>query len=326
MHGSKFEKGVEWAATKIGLVGLFDYWTSAMKQFTSGLAVAKLSRSIEVMMSANPGKGELAKATTYLANKNITPDQMKIIWRNMTSGPGGGKVDDVWLPNTESWSKATPEDADALRAFRAALVSDIDDTIVTPGLERPSWVDANIPAKMLAQFKSFGLSSTFRTLMAGLQQRDMAFLNGIMISLALGALSYYLWARSTGGKAETEMENAGIEKWADEMISRSGVMGVFDEVQRAAQHVPFLQQVASFSGRPSTRREGGNVTEALLGPSFDLLEKMGGAVVNIDNNPEAAVHNARLMMPWQNVAYLRQGFDKIEQSIVNVFGLQKEAQ
>lgn len=326
VRGSKFEKGIEWSATKIGVVGLFDYWTSAMKQFTSGLAVAKLMRNIEVVMSTNPGKRELEKATQYLANKNLTPEHMKIIWRNVTSRDGGGKVDGVWLPNTENWPSTLVEDADALRAFRAALVSDIDDTIVTPGLERPSWMDSSLPAKLLAQFKSFGMSSTFKTTMAGLQARDMAFVNGVAISLGLGYLSYYLWARSVGGRAEAEMENAGPDKWADEAISRSGVLGVFDEIQRAAQQVPYLKDYASFSKKPTTRREGGDFVDAVLGPTGDLLERVGGAVVNIDNNPQSSVHSVRAMLPWQNLFWLRRAFDNMEQSLVHGLGLEKGKQ
>lgn len=320
-RGNKFERGIEYMSSKIGLIGLFDHWTVAMKQFTAGLANAKLLDSIEVVMTPGASAKRLADATTYLASKNLTPAHMETIWKQVTGGPGGGKVNGVWLPNTESWAQGTTIEKESLQAYRAALVSDIDDTIVTPGLERPSWMDANLPAKMLAQFKSFGMSSTFKTLMAGLQQRDMAFVNGTLISLAFGVLSYYLWAKATGGKAEQEMMNAGLDKWVDEAITRSGVLGVFDEIQRGAQHIPYVQAVASFSGRPSTRREGGDAVEAVLGPSFDLLEKVGGVVTSIDDPTASTVHQARTMLPWQNVFWLRQAFDKMEQVTVDTLGI-----
>jgi hypothetical protein len=315
VRGSKFEKGVEFAATHIGLVGLFDHWNVAMKQFTAALSTAKLMRSIEVLKSTNPAKLELEKATEYLASKNLTPAHMDMIWKNVTEGEGGGKVGSMWLPNTESWATDTAEQADTLRAFRSALVSDINDTIVTPGLERPSVMDGSIPAKLLFQFKSFGMSSTFKTTMAGLQQRDAAFVNGIMISLALGALSYYLKAIATGGKMETEMENGNLAFWADRAIENSGVMGVFDEIQKMSQHVPYVKEVSSFSNTRGSANRDGAMTNAILGPSYDLLERAQGAIQNIDDDPKNAVHYTRTMLPWQNIFYLRQAFTKIENAL-----------
>jgi hypothetical protein len=39
-------------------------------------------------------------------------------------------------------------------------------------------MDANLPARVLLQFKSFAASSTTKTIMAGLQQRDAHFVQG----------------------------------------------------------------------------------------------------------------------------------------------------
>lgn len=319
--GTKFEKGVEYATTKIGLVALFDGWTSAMKQFTAGLANAKLIRALETV---NTGKGstkEMAKATEYLAAKNLVGEDAINAWKQISGGPGGGQVNGVWLPNTEGWDISKPEVRQALRSYRAALVSEVDDTIVTPGLEKPSIVDQNYLTKMLFQFKSFGMSSTTKTLMAGLQARDMAHVNGTMISLAMGALSYYLWAMSVGGEAKDRMLKLDIEKFADEAISRSGLLGLVDEGQRIGSRIPAISPYLSFSGERSTRREGGDLTEAMLGPSFDMMEKLTGIMTQIDDPTASTAHLGRLLVPFQNHFLLRQGFDAVERSSVHALGL-----
>jgi len=312
-RGTIIERGLQVGTSRLGMVALFDQWNSAWKQFAGGVANAKLLDSIRLVMEGGSQK-EVAAATDYLAKVNIDGTLAETIWREVTNGKGGGKVDGIWLPNTDDWNILDPEVARAQRAYRAALVQDIDDTIVTPGYEKPNWTDSGLPGKLIAQFKSFGLSSTQKTLMAGLQAHDAAFVNGMMISLALGGVSYYLASMASGGDAQTEMENAGPDKWIDEMISRSGLTGVFDEGQRIAQRIPMLQKYASFSGTRSSRREGGNLVSELLGPTYDLLTKGSNVIAGVDEPTKQTLHTLRQMLPFQNLWYLRRLLTKIEES------------
>jgi outer membrane murein-binding lipoprotein Lpp len=314
-RGTIAERGLHYASTRLGTIALFDQWTAAMKQFSAGVINARLLDSIALVNGEKGSAKAVKKAQEFLARNNIDEGIAQIIWREVTNGEGGGKVNGVWLPNTEAWNVADPEVARARRAYRAALAGEVDSTIVTPGFERPSWVDSSLPARMIAQFRSFGLSSTQKTLMAGLQEHDAAFLNGAMLSLGLGALSYYLWAVASGGDAYKEMLDAPVEKWADEAITRSGLTGVFDEVQRTAQRIPVLRDYASLSGKRSSRREGGDLIEGIMGPSFDILDKSATILNGIDEPTRATLHAARQLLPFQNLFYLRTLLDKVEQTI-----------
>jgi hypothetical protein len=318
---TKIERVAQWGTSKIGLIALFDYWTSAWKQVAAGLANAKLLDAIETVMTNRGGEKALKRATEYLAKKNLVGDDVPIIWQQVTGGPGGGKVKGVWLPNTDKWNISDPNIARALRSYRSALVSEVDDTIITPGLERPSWVDRNLPGKLIAQFKSFGFSSTTKTLMAGLQERDAAHLNGMLISLALGALSYYTWAVSVGGAAYTEMKNASYEKWIDEAISRSGMLSAFDFVQQVGQSIPLTRPYMSLSGGISSRREGGDLVDALSGPSMDALDSVARILIGIDSPTRTTLHAARKLLPYQNLIGWRRALDAIESSVADTFGL-----
>jgi hypothetical protein len=321
-RGTKVEKGIHYLSTRMGTIALFDQWTAAMKEFTAGIVNARLMNSIAIVNGEKASAKEIQKAQEFLAKNNIDAELAQTIWREVTNGKGGGKVDGVWLPNTEFWNVADPNVKRARQAYRAALAQEVDSTVITPGFERPNWVDMNVPARMLAQFKSFGFSSTQKTLMAGLQEHDAAFLNGVMLSLGLGVVSYYLWANATGGKAKEKLDAAladldgdGWKILADEAITRSGVLGVFADVQKFAHRVPVLRQYASLSGAESTRRAGGDMTESLLGPSFDLLERATQVLAGIDEPTKSTLHAARLMMPLQNIFYLRQLLDKVEAAI-----------
>jgi len=318
-RGTIAEKGIHYLSTRMGAIALFDQWTVAMKEFTAGIANAKLLDSIGMVMGEPASAAELKKAQEFLARNNIDAEIASTIWSEVTNGKGGGKINGVWLPNTENWNIADPQVARARRAYRAALGGEIDSTIITPGFERPNWVDSSVPARMLAQFKSFGLSTVQKTIMAGLQEHDAAALNGTIASLALGMLSYYIWATAAGGDAQAKMQKSiaegNWEIWADEAIARSGVTGVISDAQKYAHRIPVLRDYTSFSGSDTTRRAGGDLTESVLGPSFDLLEKAHGLVTGIDDPTKQTLHLARQMLPLQNVFYLRWLLDQVEKSI-----------
>lgn len=311
VRGSAFEKAVDWASTRMGQIALFDYWTQGGKMLTSAIANAKLMESLEKVATGN-GLIRYDEAVNFLAQNGITGNLPQDIWKEVLENGGGGKVNGVWWPNTESWKSGAN-----VQAYRAALAREVNNTIVSPGVEKPLFADANIAGRMLYQFKSFGMSATPKILLSGMQQRDGAILSGSMASLALGALSYYLWAVASGGKAYTEMQNAGIDKWADEAISRSGLTAGFGEIQRVAQTVPGLSSVASFSGGHQTRRPGDNLTEALLGPSFDFLKTAGGVISGLGAPTQGTVKQFFNLLPFQNTMGLREGLEAVEAAIAS---------
>ena len=304
-RGSKIEKALEWTSNRMGMVALFDYWTQGGEMLSSSIANAKMMDSLAKL---NTGDGNLSEkaATTFLAENGIDGVMAERIWKQIQNG-GGGKVDGVWWPNTESWT-----DDKAMRAYRAALAREALNTIPRPGAERALLSDANMIGRMLYQFKSFGMASMPKILMSGLQQRDMAALSGALASLSLGALSYYTWAIITGGKAREEMLNAGLDKWADEAIARSGIVGNFGEVQRVTQTIPLFAPYTSFSGTHQTRRPGDNLGEALLGPSFDFFQKSTGIVAGLDEPTQGTLGQARRLTPFQNTLILREALDAVE--------------
>ena len=304
-RGTKFEKAIDYATNRMGIVALFDYWTQAGKLLTSSITNAKL---MESLAKTATGEGDISakEATNFLAQNGINGDVAVRIWDEVAQG-GGGKVNGVWWPNTESW-----KDGELVRTYRAALAREINNTIITPGVEKPLIADANMLGRMLYQFKSFGMSSTPKMLMAGLQQRDAAVLSGSMASLALGALSYYLWAVATGGKAYEEMAKGNLDKWADEAISRAGLLAGASEVQRIAQNIPLIADYASFSGTRQTRRPGDNLVEALLGPSFDFAQNSLGTIAQLHEPTQGTLRQFVRLLPYQNALGLREAIEAVE--------------
>jgi hypothetical protein len=317
-----FERAVDIGASKIGLIAGFDFWTSAMKMADAAVVNGRIMDAIATLKGVEvdgklPGKltGKAKAAQKYLAENEIDGRLADAIWREM-DGPeaGGGKVGDVWLPNTESW-----KNEETKMGYRAALNRQLDATITTPGIERPKFVDASTWARLIFQFKSFVMSSTTRTMVAGLQQRDAAAIQGVLTSLAMGALSYWIYTQSIG-KPE-EFQNASYGKIMDEAIDRSGLLGVLAMLQQATQRIPATAPYTSFAGERTTRRAGQDLLDLALGPSYNLAQNVGNLIVGLDEPTQSTLHKLRLLLPYQNVFYLRQLLDKVEASTADALDL-----
>lgn len=301
------ERGLKYLSSRMGLVNLLDPWTAWMKQWTAATTNLHILDAVNNFLTAPAGSKKLARAIYDLQPLGITGEMAERIMKELQNG-GGELIHGVWVPRTEVW-----QDLEVVQVYRQALARELNRTVVTPGIEKSLMADANIGGRVLFQFKSFALSATQKNLMAGLQERDMAYMSGVLISLAFGALSYYLYAKAVGGDTETEMMNAGLDKWADEAIGRSGDIGVIAEVQRIGEQLPWIRNVVNFSKTRSTRREGGDLADALGGPTVDLVwNKFGGVLTGMDEPTQHTLHLARQIVPFQNLFYLRQLLDMVE--------------
>lgn len=313
---SPTERALEAMTSKIGIVALFDYWNQGAKMFSAAVMNGQTMEALNTVVNGG-GKKATAEATEYLASLGINGDLAFRMWDEVVTNGGGGKVNNVWMPQTELW-----RDRELANAYHAAVAGELDATIVTPGLERPLWMDSkSLSFKLIGQFRSFAFSSTQKTLMAGLQRSDAAFINGILASVPFGALSYYLYAMASGGKQQEEMENADLARWTDEIISRSGVIGILSEVQRLGERIPATQPYANFSGDRVARRGGSGIMSAAFGPSFDLADTAARIATGIDDPTAATLGAGFNLIPYNNVFWLQRAFQQMEETTADALNI-----
>lgn len=300
---TQFERGTQYLVENFGKVTLMSPWNAALKQFASVITQDR------VLTAALKGGGMSKREIEYMALSGINENTAQRIAEQFRKH--GTESDGVKLANTQAWT-----DREAIDAYRAAIVKDVDRVIVTPGVgDRPLWT-SNEMGKMIAQFKTFAFASTQRVLISGLQQRDMAVLNGTLLSTALGMGVYYL-------KTPEERLSDDPIVWVLEGVDRSGVMGWLYEannmMEKATSGRVGINRLVG--GTPSSRYASRGPISALFGPSVGRIEDavQAGSSLSMGELTEADHRAMRRLLPYQNVFYLRGILDQAHEGAKEVF-------
>ena len=327
---SKFERAVQGAAGKFGLVSLMAPWNATMKQFSGMVVMTRILRAAEqvatkggtvdvgvrtdgVLKTARVATGGKISPSDVRALAQLGLDEplLKKIWQQFDT-KGGQISDGVYLPNTVGW-----DDREAVEALRGALVRDVDKVVVTPGQDRPLLMSDDL-GKLLFQFKSFPVAAAQRVLLAGLQQRDAAALNGMMLSMMLGGLVYMIKEHARG-RGDQITDDPRV--FLTEAFDHSGLAGWFMEANNLA--AKWTGGTVSLSGQPLSRYNSRNWLGAFLGPTVGLGEDARRLVYDISTGAfnETSVRALRRLLPMQNVFYARSMLNELEKSLNNAFGV-----
>jgi hypothetical protein len=275
-------------------------WNAAMKQFSGLVTMNNILRASDLLANGKAGAGDIRK----LAASGIDADLATRISQQFAKH--GEKRDGVWLAQGANWT-----DREALEAFRAAVVRDVDRIIVTPGQDKPLWMSTEL-GKALGQFRSFAVSSMQKTFMSGIQQRDAATLNGTLIMMGLGALVYAIKEKNAGRELSDDPR-----VWAVEAFDRSGLTGWFMEANNIAEKASRGRVGASaLTGKQVSRYASRNVTGAFLGPSADAVAdifQVSGSIFAGDMT-QSDLRKMRQMLPFQNLFYVRKMLNQVEEA------------
>lgn len=306
-HHSKFERGLQSLSSRFGVVSLMAPWNASLKQFAGLVTMTNILKAAERVAKGGGSADDIRK----LAAAGIDDDLAARITQQFAEH--GDNQDGVLIAGGVNWT-----DQGALDAFRAAVVRDVDRIVVTPGQDKPLWMSTEL-GKAVGQFKSFGVSSMQKTLLAGLQQRDAATLNGVMLTLGLGAFVY--WAKQTNAEQPISDDPA---VWAVEALDKSGLTGWLMDANNIAEKATRGRVgFSAITGQQVSRYSSRNVIGAFLGPSADAVSdifQVSGSIFAGDTT-KADLHKARQLVPAQNLFYVRQLFNRIEEATGNALDL-----
>lgn len=296
--GTAFERGIQYATDNFGRVNLMDYWTTGVKQLH---AVTLQNSVIDGLL-----KGKIDKRLARLGIDDGNAQAMAAELKKHAT-----KVDGVWLSNARNWDSPELE-----RLWGAMIRKESDRVIVVPGQEKPLFMSTEL-GKTIFQFRSFMFASTQRMTIAALQGQDHNALAGVLMLTSLGMLSYAFkqW------DAKREIAEDPVEM-VIEGIDRSGALGGIMEINNTLEKLSsnnFGMRPLLGVDIPAARFASRSMSENLLGPTFgsflDTSLRVANAGLAEDGWNESDTRALRRLIPYQNLTFIRQAFDRIEEEV-----------
>ena len=296
--GTAFERGLQYATDNFGRVNLMDYWTSGVKQLH---AVTMQNGVIDGLL-----KGKVDKRLARLGIDDGNAQAMAAELKKHAT-----KVDGVWLSNARNWDSPELE-----KLWGAAIRKESDRVIVVPGQEKPLFMSTEL-GKTIFQFRSFMFASTQRMTIAALQAQDHNALAGVLMLTSLGMMSYSFkqW------DAKREIAEDPVEL-VIEGIDRSGALGGIMEINNTLEKLSsnnFGMRPLLGVDIPAARFASRSMSENLLGPTFgsflDTSLRVANAGLSEDGWNESDTRALRRLIPYQNLTFIRQAFDRIEEEV-----------
>ena len=304
VNSTKAERGLQKVADHFGNITGMNYHNDLLKGFSGSLVQDSLIRHGKTL--AEGGKLN-KKAMKEVFRTGVTEDMLKRIGQQFKKH--GDDTTDLLVANTKAW-----DDIEAQQAFRSAVNQMTNKIIVTTGVgDMPLFFGGDTTMSLILQFKSFIFSSHNRVMLAGLQQRDAAALEGLLIAGFLGSAVYGIKSYQNG----TEITDNPTD-FVFESLDRAGVLGYLNEPAQILAKVSGgnLSITKALGGEETSysRYASRNMYGALFGVSANFLADSVSVIRALTTGEveEGDVRAFRRNVPLQNLSYMRWLFDHMQ--------------
>jgi hypothetical protein len=297
---TKGEQFIAYAASRVGILSLSVAFTHHLKKFFAPVAMGALMDAAVKLRA-----GENVKARAIVTQLGFDDAALQGLWREMDRGTIRKTPEaKVWVTDSEDF-----ESSQLTSTLNSAIMNSLNRAIVTPGIDKPLWTDANMFGKIVNQFMSFMYAAQNKVLLPGVQMADYRILEAMAASIPLGMLSITV-DYSARGRFD-ELENWSEEKWIDEIIARGPWLGAFAKLKQIADTNPEMASLVNFSKEGTDRRWAGSTAGAVAGPSIDLIFQLERVFQGITDPTVSTAQALRRLFPLNNLTYTRQLHDYV---------------
>jgi hypothetical protein len=299
---SGFERGLAAGSDAFGKVSLMTPWNAALRSFSGVVTQDRILAAVVKATDGTASKSTLKR----LALSGIGTDQIEAIALQYKKYGSPGVIN---LSNGHLW-----DDKTTLDIFKNAVLKDVDRAIIIPGAgELPLWFSTQ-SGKNFTQFKSFGMASHHKILMADMQLHDANALNGFMLAVALGSLAYGAKEYVAGREITDDPRKLIVES-----LDRSGAFGIFWDVNNIVEKMTRGEVGVNklIGAPPMSRYASRNVLGAVLGPSAGTFGDAALVVGGVSSGEfgKAELRATRKLLPGQNLFYMRRLLNHLETEI-----------
>ena len=316
------EKFFQGGVNKMFVLNVLAPYTDVMKRFFGGMIQSNMVKAsiqwagtVKAVQKENGEvvlegvRGGIAKSDRDALTKNGIgfEDAVAIASQFRKYGEMG---DHLHLANTRLW-----DDLVIQKKFRTALVGEVNNAVITPGVAEKLNFMATPVGSLMTQFKSFALSATHRTLLAGLQQRDARAFHGVLSMIVMGYMVDLI-------KSPTydKRDFLSLDRFV-QAVDYSGATGILFDLNNMLEflsasdegnfHIgirPWLG-VESFWKDPNLAQRTGQVG----GPAASLFGDFIYSTFFSDKNSDV-VRSLRRLTPFNNVIWWTFIIDRLQRS------------
>lgn len=210
----------------------------------------------------------------------------------------GENIDGWHIGNFEKW-----DDQHVAGVFQAAVLKDVSNTVITPGIgDTPLWASTPL-GKTVFQFKTFATSSYNRGTLGGLQEGTAQFYYGTAFQIGLGSLTYALKEAANGKEVDWSPNKLVLEG-----LDRSGILGPLMEYNNMAEKASggIVGLGALLGTGTQSRYASRGFIGSALGPTFGLLDTVTDVTAGVLNGDagDRVLHSTRTLLPGNNLFWI----------------------
>lgn len=294
------ERGLAWAADKFGRITGLSAWNNMMKQWTGILTYDRLLTYTERLAAGQ----KLHRSDVAWLAQNFVDEPMARRVAAMFKTHGGLDEGGLRFANVGVWT-----DREAAIAVMAAVKRTTDKTIQTPSAgDLPLFLRGQV-GSLVGVARSFSFATMNNIALAGLQRKDMAFANGLMMASFLGMGSYAMKSWLAGRELSEDPAT-----WATEGLDRSGFLGILGDVNFALERMSGNRVgLAALSGEAPSKRIGADLGEMLLGIPYSQVNDGGNLIGDLMRGQSPTAKEFQRMAPYGNLWYIQAVLRAIEE-------------
>lgn len=297
---SPFTKGLNSLTRSFGNLSLMNPWTDMIQNMSGHIAINRILTTVHKLVD---GQKVSKKERTLVARLGIAPEHFDQIAKFTKDNVYKGTRFADWT----NWDIQTIPEANALKAFQAAVGKSIDEISLSPNLgDKPLLLQQKGAfghmTNLMFQFKSFLFAATNRILYSGIQNvNDMNLYLGAVSMMGLGMLGYVASSHLRGSSEELDLSAKNLLR---EGVDRSGILAIFGEGLNIGQKLFQLGEVSRYKSRDAFGSvlgpTGGSASQ--LVSLFNKLNPLSSAKGEWTTKDAEAVMR---LMPLQNLFYLQ---------------------
>lgn len=299
---TKFERAVAGASQRFFLLNLLGPWTDMARRFSGGMLQSKLIQ-FSIMWKAGKLDDENIKIMGRLGINKAQAEQFAEEW----SESGKLKHGEMFIAQTEQWVSE-----EAQRTFRAALNTEINRMVPTPGaVDKPKGLLKSEWWKVIGQYRGFSIAATHRIMGAGIHTKGADKWIGMASMVGIAAMVDML--------KRPDYIKMPIEEQMLRAVELSAVTGIIldfnDTLERASAGAAGIRPLLGMGIRERNPNWANRMGTIGAVPNQWLMLMYGLFADDADNDDLA--RGIRYMIPYNNLLWWNGAFNRAQRSTVD---------